>query len=210
MCVFCYQTRVLWGPGDMSYLSLLSLLPRHPLAFGKHWWLMSKLPRWAFWIPVPIEGLIRLISRLVLSLKRITVHFLAGATELFAKTFSSHFIGIQIKCVFTTHTHTYSHTAQCHPTLLESHHSHTQACGIRRQERASSPQAPGWAPRTWSPRSRMGWEAESEWYVVPAPPGVLIPLFTHHFHSCLSRPQPRASECMMLGSYSWEELGLWV
>ena len=79
------------------------------------------------------------ISRLPLSLKRITLHLPAGAIELFAKTFTSHFVVTQNRCVFITHTYTHTHTharvrmhhtGQCLPTL-ESHHSHTGLWGQR-------------------------------------------------------------------------------
>lgn len=58
---------------------------------------------------------------------------------MFAKTFTSHFVVTQNRCVFITHTYTHTHmrarmrmhhAGQCLPTL-ESHHSHTGLWGQR-------------------------------------------------------------------------------
>ena len=197
MC-FPLVDRLLCSLGDTFCLSVLSCFSEYLLAFGKHWWLMSKLPRWTFWIPVPTEAL---IARLALSLKRITLHLSAGAIELFAKSFSFHFIVTQNKCVFITHTHTHTHTH----TGVRTHAPHrpvsfnpswvtpltTQACGAR-----------GW--------ERMGWEAESEWCMVSAPtlrpapsllaPGSLLPIQTTALGHLRVWCWPLV----------WEELGLWI
>lgn len=135
--------RVLWGPGDMSYLPLLSRLPRHLLASGEHWWVKSKLAGWTFWIPDPREALIWFIARLVLSLKRITLYLSAGAIKLFATTFSSHFIGTQIK--------------------------YTAVWG-QRDRMGTCPRLLGRGGGAPNLRSGMGWVAESMWVCSQCPP----------------------------------------
>jgi len=184
-CVCPLLDRVLWGPGDMSYLPLLSRLPRHLLASGEHWWVKSKLAGWTFWIPDPREALIWFIARLVLSLKRITLYLSAGAIKLFATTFSSHFIGTQIK--------------------------YTAVWGQR--DRMGTSQAPGPGRGGTKLEVRYGLGGREYVGMLPMPTCILTPVFMHHVCSCLSRWQPVASEPVaseVLGSSFWEGPRLWV